>query len=76
MKCPYCQSENIEEGILVMNESVPTMEIGLMYRKNQFNYGLEQLYVDVCTDCGSIIRTYVKGDIKNKKWEKEPWRVF
>ncbi len=74
MKCPYCQSENIEQGIIVQNEDNPVMKIGLMYRKNQFGYEVEPLYVDLCTDCGAIIKTYVKGDVKNKKWEKENWR--
>lgn len=76
MKCPYCQSENIEEGIIVQNRIDTTKEIGLMYRKNQFTYDFKPFYVDVCLDCGTITRTYVKGDIKNKKWEKELWNIF
>ena len=74
MKCPYCNSENIEKGIKVMNEDNPAMDIGLMYRKNQFAYQIEPIYIDLCTDCGTIIRTYVKGNIKDKKWEKDNWR--
>ena len=73
MKCLYCQSKNIEQGILVHNQDNPTLKIGLMYQKNQFRYEVEPLYVDLCTDCGTIIRTYVKGDVKDKKWEKELW---
>ena len=74
MKCPYCNSENIEESIAVLNELNPEMNLGLMYRKNQFAYEFKQIYADLCIDCGTIVRTYVKGDIKDKKWEKENWR--
>ena len=51
MKCLYCQSKNIEQGILVHNQDNPTLKIGLMYQKNQFRYEVEPLYVYLCTDC-------------------------
>lgn len=76
MKCPYCNSEKIEEGIVVFDSKTPSMEIGLMYRENQFKYNTLPLYVDLCTDCGSIVRMYVKGNVKDKKWEKEIWRFM
>lgn len=58
MKCPHCGSEHIvcKTAVCQQNDVSP---IGLRYRKAKIFYGAEQIYADLCGDCGTIIRQYV-----------------
>ena len=72
MKCPYCGSENIEEGIVMGWTSGTTgtiRQIGLLYSKSIFDVA-ETLYADLCKDCGSTTRIYIKGKT-DRTWKKD-----
>jgi len=68
MKCPYCGSERIEEGI-AWGQTAEIGNIGLKFVNNSFiaPMGVTEVYSDLCLDCKSIIRTYIKDDT-DKKW--------
>ena len=68
MVCPNCKSNNIETGVAIgitaeINSVGPKVKSGIFV-------GAEQMYCDICNDCGEIVRIYVK-DFKNKKWYKK-----
>lgn len=69
MKCPYCGSERVEQGI-AWGKSVETGNVGLKYRAF-IAVGVVQAYSDLCLDCRSILRTYIKEDT-DKQWVKTP----
>ena len=69
MKCPYCESERIEQGI-AWGQSAETGNIGLKYSSGTGFFslvGVAQVYSDLCLDCKSILRTYIKQDT-DKNW--------
>ncbi len=68
MKCPYCGSERIEEGI-IWGKNADAGYIGLKYGTGGFFNltGTVPVYSDLCLDCKSIVRSYIKEDT-NKNW--------
>ncbi|MBQ7060807.1 MAG: hypothetical protein IJM85_03390 [Clostridia bacterium] len=70
MKCPYCGSEHIEEGI-AWGKTIDTGCVGLKYTRGTLWMGIAQAYSDLCLDCKSIIRTYIKESV-DKDWSHEP----
>ena len=69
MKCPYCGSEHIEVGI-AWGKSAETGSVGLKFNMSGgfFSYvNVAQVYSDLCLDCKSILRTYIKEDT-DKDW--------
>lgn len=72
MKCPYCGSERIEKGI-AWGKSAETGNVGLKYSNGGFFsiVGVAQAYSDLCLDCKSIVRTYIKEDT-DKEWVHTP----
>lgn len=69
MKCPYCGSEKIELSIS-WGKTAEVGSIGLEYRtgKGLFNETrVAEVYSDLCLDCKSIVRSYIKEDT-NKYW--------
>lgn len=68
MKCPYCNSEHIEEGI-AWGRSSESGSVGLKYNSPGFFpvTMIAQAYSDLCLDCKSIIRTYIKEET-DKAW--------
>jgi len=69
MGCPYCGSENIEIGV-AWGKATEKGNVGLKYQ-NGLLAGVVQVYSDLCLDCGSLLRTYVK-DIRPRQWSKRP----
>lgn len=71
MKCPYCGSEHIEIGI-AWGKSSETGSVGLKFNMGGFfSYiNVAQVYSDLCLDCKSILRTYIKEDT-DKDWNHE-----
>ena len=69
MKCPFCGSERIKQGIS-WGKSAETGNIGLEYTKEKsllpFTI-VAEVYSDLCLDCKTIIRTYIKVDA-DKNW--------
>lgn len=73
MKCPYCGSERIEEGI-AWGKSSETGNVGLKYNTGKgllSIVGVIQVYSDLCLDCGTIARSYIKEDT-DKSWNHDP----
>ena len=69
MKCPYCGSERIECGI-AWGKASDAGNIGLKYQQS-IVIGVAQAYSDLCLDCKSILRSYIKADT-NKQWNHNP----
>lgn len=68
--CPYCGSDRIVTGIKIkMNAEVN--DIGLTYRVGFLGAfrGVEPIYTDLCEECGSITRLWVKNT--ENKWDLE-----
>lgn len=68
MKCPHCGSERIEVGI-AWGKSAEAGSVGLKFNASGFfSYvNVAQVYSDLCLDCKSILRTYIKEDT-DKDW--------
>lgn len=69
MSCQQCNSTRIEEGIAI-GQTAETGNIGPKSRKGPFGY-VSQMYCDLCLDCGTIQRLYIK-DGTDRKWIKKP----
>ena len=67
MKCPYCGSERIETGI-AWGKTAESGYIGLKSRVGVFG-NVSQVYSDLCLDCGTIVRSYIK-ESTDQKWVK------
>jgi hypothetical protein len=63
-KCIYCNSANLQRNVLV-KQRVEVGAIGLEYKANKILHGVEPFYADLCLDCGSISRLYVKNTARN-----------
>lgn len=74
MKCSYCGGERIELGV-AWGKATQTGNLGLKYRVGGSGVfaltGVAQVYSDLCLDCGSVLRTYVK-ETTNKEWSHAP----
>jgi hypothetical protein len=69
MKCPYCGSARIEEGVS-WGKASESGNVGLKYDAGVFS-GVVQVYSDLCLDCKCILKTYIKDDT-NKNWSHNP----
>lgn len=72
MKCPYCGSGRIENGI-AWGKSAEPGNVGLKFTSKGFFaiVGVAQAYSDLCLDCKSIVRTYIKEDT-DQEWIHTP----
>ena len=72
MRCPYCGSERIDFGV-AWGKSAETGNVGFKYSNHDFFgiTGVAQVYSDLCLNCKSILRTYIKEDA-NKNWSHNP----
>ncbi len=73
MKCPYCGSERIESEI-AWGKAANAGNVGLKFRAKLGLIGVAQVYSDLCLDCKSIIRSYIKEDT-DKKWDHVPGSI-
>ena len=72
MKCPYCGGTRIEIGV-AWGKSSDAGNVGLKYSSGHSIFslsGVVQVYSDLCLDCKSILRTYIKEDT-NKNWSHD-----
>ncbi len=67
MKCTRCESINIEEGISI-GKTADGGSVGPRHRSGLFIV-TEQMYCDICLDCGEIVRFFIK-ETGGKKWIK------
>jgi uncharacterized membrane protein (UPF0127 family) len=63
-KCIYCNSTNIQADVVVGQTAEPRA-LGLKYRTNFLIFGVEPFYAELCKDCGSIVRFYLKKTDRN-----------
>jgi DNA-directed RNA polymerase subunit RPC12/RpoP len=64
-RCPYCGSSEILTG-LEFNLNAEVGPWGLSYKAIAFLRGTEKVNADLCSSCGTIVRTYVKEP--KRKW--------
>ncbi len=64
-KCPFCGGSNIVRSTMV-DQTADAGRIGLSYHTRFLITGTEPLYADLCDDCGSLIRLFLKE--VGKKW--------
>lgn len=64
-KCPHCGGSNIVAGVGV-DQTADAGRIGLAYKTKFFVTGTEPFYADICDDCGTVVRLYVKTP--GRKW--------
>jgi hypothetical protein len=62
VECKNCESVNISRGLTLGNLG-PKYKVGIFI-------GVEQMYIDVCEDCGEIVRFYIKPK-KQREWYKK-----
>ena len=62
-KCIYCGSENLEKELKIRGSK----DIGnIHFQYSMLGMENEDIFVDLCKDCGSITRFYVKNT--NRDW--------
>lgn len=64
MKCPYCNSENIEDGFR-MFEELNGSPVGFRLKKG-FISVVSPIHCSICKDCQSIVRSYIHESPNNK----------
>ena len=72
MRCPFCGSERIETEV-AWGKTADTGNVGLKFKSTGFlgSVSVAQAYSDLCLDCKTILRTYIKEDT-DKKWVHAP----
>ena len=72
MKCPFCGSERIETEV-AWGKSAESGNVGLKYEGGGFfgTGAVAQVYSDICLDCKTIVRSYIKEDT-DKEWTHTP----
>ncbi len=64
-KCPHCGGSNIVACVRV-DQTADAGRIGLAYKTKFFVTVTEPFYADICDDCGTVVRLYVKTP--GQKW--------
>lgn len=63
-RCPHCGGVEVAAELkLHLNAEVHTL--GLAYKTAKIFVGAEQLYADLCLNCGSVVRFFVKETQRN-----------
>jgi len=70
--CPHCGSSNIEESVSI-GQSAEIGNIGPKYKKG-WMMGVAQLYGDLCKNCGTITRFFIK-ERTDLNWDKKPGSI-
>ena len=63
-KCTHCGGGNIVSGVKV-DQTADAGRIGLSYKTKFAVIATEPFYADVCDDCGTVVRVYVKTTGRN-----------
>lgn len=64
-RCEYCKSTNIVKHIK-MDQTADAGRIGLEYKTRFILHSVEPLFVDLCDNCGTVLRTFV--DKPRRQW--------
>ena len=65
--CPDCGSGDVVSGISV-RQTAEASDIGLNYKALGILRGTVPMYADLCRQCGTIVRFFVRE--KDKPWIK------
>jgi len=63
-RCPLCGGVEVAAGLIV-NQSTEVLRIGLAYKAGGFMTACEPLRADLCQNCGSVVRLFVKEPKRN-----------
>jgi hypothetical protein len=63
-RCPHCGSQDIVADVVV-TQTADAGRIGLSYRTHFLLTGTAALRTELCRQCGSVVRLYVKETGKN-----------
>ena len=64
LACPFCGGQRIARGLKV-NQNAEVGRIGLAYRTAAIFTGTEDLLVDLCESCGTVLRLFVEQPQRN-----------
>jgi hypothetical protein len=63
-RCPHCGG--VEVAGLMVHQNAEVNQVGLAYKTAKIFITVEQLYADLCLNCGTVVRFFVKET--NRKW--------
>ena len=69
MKCPYCGSEKILKGVVWTASNSRVVGLGERFLLHRMP---NQVCSDICEECGTVVRTYIK-DFDRLKKEGANW---
>jgi hypothetical protein len=62
--CPHCGSDDLTKG-LKLHADMDAGTLGVSYKSGKLlgmtTLGREQLYLDLCNSCGTVVRFFVKN---------------
>lgn len=64
-RCTYCKGTNIVRHVKI-DQTADAGRIGLAYKTRFIIDATEQMFADLCDDCGSLLRIFV--DTPGRKW--------
>jgi hypothetical protein len=64
-QCPHCGGTNITGGVWA-DQTAGAGAVGLAYKTKFVIMGVERLYADICNDCGTVVRFFVKNP--SRQW--------
>ncbi len=64
-KCQYCGGTAFVHAVR-LSQPAEAGDIGLQYKRAMIFINTETLYADLCTECGTIVRFFVKET--NRQW--------
>ena len=62
--CPHCGADDIVRGVQV-GQSGDSGTVGLDHKKGFLMFGTVPFRADLCRNCGTIVRLYVRETKKN-----------
>jgi len=63
-RCPHCGGVEVAAG-LKLHQNTEVNRVGLAYKTAKIFITVEQLYADLCLNCGSVVRFFVKETQRN-----------
>jgi hypothetical protein len=63
-RCPYCKGQDVVADVIV-GQTADAGRIGLAYKTRFLVTGTAGLRAELCRQCGSVVRLYVKETGKN-----------
>ncbi len=58
-RCPHCGGVEVAAGVQVI-QNAEVGRIGVAYKTAKIFVAAEQLWADLCMNCGTVVRIFVK----------------